>query len=687
MARSSKRANQRKEPTLFGEQRTTTPAPTKRSRRSFGRWLFGKLFKYGFYATLIAAVVIGAVWFSLDKRGLLKIPERAPGIMMTANDGTVLAELGAFYGDEARLESIPDYIPNGVIAMEDRRFRYHFGIDPFGLLRAMVRNVQGGQGTQGGSTITQQLAKNLFLSPERTAWRKLQEAVLAVWLERKFTKDEILQLYLNRVYFAGGSNGIERAANSLYGKSTGELSLKEAATLVGLLPSPNAYSPAKNPDIALKRARMVMNAMVEEGYISTEEAEEAISAPASLAAADYVPAKQYVVDWINEQLPQLVKKYDQSIIVETTLDPIMQEDAEQVLRQRLADNGKKLRVSQGAVVVLDPTGAVRALVGGRSYKKSQFNRVTKAKRQPGSAFKPFVYLAAIERGYTPSSIEIDEPIRIGNWTPENYKHKYMGRVTLETAFAQSLNTVSAKLAYEVGPERVADVAHRLGITSKLGTDASLALGTSEVTLLEMATAFAPFSNGGEVVVPHIVTRISTRNGEVLYERLGSGLGKVVSDYDLGAMNTLFRSVVQNGTAKKAQFGNFDIGGKTGTSQNYRDAWFIGFTPYYIAGVWLGNDDNTPTKNVTGGSLPTLIWHDVMEPAHAGLSPTMLPGEIFQVDPPATEPLDGPEIALQNDVEQWLQPQRQKPKKKKYLFDYIFGRDEETPKRKQNSGVY
>ncbi len=684
MARSRSRKPTRREPALFSKGSSSEQPPHKRKRRSWLGWMFVTLFKTGIYAALVVGLVVGYAAVTLNQKGSFKIPERKPGIMMTAIDGSLLAEQGAFYGDEARLEEIPDYIPNSIVAIEDRRFRSHYGIDPIGILRAIVRGIQAGRPVQGGSTITQQLAKNLFLTPERTAWRKVQEAVLAVWLERKFSKDEILQLYLNRVYFAGGANGIERAAQALYNKSTAELSLGEAATLAGILPAPTSYSPLKNPDIAQQRMKQVLNEMVEQGYINSDEANQAVAQPAAVKAADYIPAKQYVIDWINEQLPQLVKHYDQSIIVETTIDPVIQAMSEDALRQRLKENGKKLRVSQGAIVVLDMQGAVKAMVGGRSYKGSQYNRATKAKRQPGSAFKPFVYLAAIEQGYRPDSVQVDEPIKIGNWQPENYKHKYLGRVTLETAFAQSLNAVAAKLAYEVGPERVAALARRLGIGSKLGTDVSLALGTSEVSLLELTDAYAPFANGGELVVPHVVTRISTRDGEVLYERVGSGLGKVVTDYDLGAMNTLFRSVVRKGTAQKAQFGNFDIGGKTGTSQDYRDAWFVGFTPYLVAGVWLGNDDNSSTKNVTGGSLPALIWRDVMEPAHANLQPAILPGEIAPPDALVADggeagPEIGPEIMAQDEIEV---AEDTRPRKKRYLLDYLFGDDEETPRSRR-----
>jgi penicillin-binding protein 1A len=305
--------------------------------------------------------------------------------------------------------------------------------------------------------------------------------------------------------------------------------------------------------------------------------------------------------------------------------------AEKSLRKRLSEQGRKYNVTQGAVVVMDTTGAIRAMVGGRSYARSQFNRATKAKRQPGSAFKPFVYLTAIEQGYTPDFIEIDEPVRIGNWEPENYKRKYLGPVTLRTALALSLNTVAAKVAQTVGPAAVAATARRLGITSPLGHDASLALGTSEVTLLEMTSAFAVFADGGVPVAPHLITRITTRDGALLYQRHGDGFGAVVSIYDVGAMNDMMRAVVRDGTGKAAQFGGYDIGGKTGTSQDYRDAWFIGYTSQYVAGVWAGNDDNSPTKSMTGGSLPAEVWRDVMQFAHMGLPNVPLPGESLGAD--------------------------------------------------------
>jgi penicillin-binding protein 1A len=684
-----RRGKARTEPQLFaGSGRGRVSEPKRRKRSLLGR-LVSFVFVLGFWGAVAGSLAFSYIWFSLDQRGLLRIPERQPGSMVLAVDGTVLSEQGAFYGDAAHISELPDYVPNAVIAIEDRRFKSHFGVDPVGLARAMTRNLMAGRLVQGGSTLTQQLAKNLFLTQEKTLTRKAQEAVLAVWLESKFSKDEILQLYLNRVYFGSGATGIEQAAHTYYNKPASELSIMEAATLAGVLKAPSNFNPSKNPGEATARAKLVVNAMVHEDFITAEDGQNAISAPLSVVSADYIPAKQYAVDWINAQLPLFVKNYAQSIIIETTIDPQLQDLAEKSLRKRLSESGKKLKVSQGAIVVMDATGAVTAMVGGRSYKRSQYNRATTAKRQPGSAFKPFVYLTAFENGYAPDSIEVDEPVQIGGWSPENYRQRYQGAVTLERAFAQSINTVAAKLAQAVGPANVAATAARLGITSPMGRDASIALGTSEVTPLELTSAFAPFANGGTVVQPFVVRRIVTRDGKVLYERKGDGLGRVIADRELGEMNQLFRAVVRQGTATKAQFGDFDIGGKTGTSQDYRDAWFVGFTPYMVAGVWLGNDDNSPTKNVTGGSLPAQIWRDVMEPAHAGFAPASLPGysEPIIVPPPEEE-----QDVVVSEVDPQimeLDPPRQEivvPRRRKGFFESLFG-DGDRPKKPRRKPVW
>ncbi len=677
------------EPRLF---RSEGPIlrPEKRKygakRRSWFWRLAGFVVVAGFWAGLAGVLAFAFIWFSLDQRGLLQIPKREPGIMILANDGTSLAQEGSFFGDAAKIGQLPDYVPNAVIAIEDRRFRSHHGIDPIGLARAMSRNILKGHLVQGGSTLTQQLAKNLFLTQEKTLTRKAQEAVLAIWLESKFTKDEIMQLYLNRVYFGSGAYGIEQAAHTFFNKSSSELTLLEAARLAASLKAPTTYDPANNPDESTARAKLVLAAMQDQNYITKQDVTDALDQSADVVTVDHLPARQYVVDWVDGQLNQLVKTYDQSIVIETTIDPAIQANAEKALNIRLQQNGKKLGVSQGAMVVIDNTGAVLSLIGGRSYAKSQYNRALKAERQPGSAFKAFVYLTAFEQGFTPSSTQVDEPIRIGNWTPENYKHRYVGEVSLEQAFAQSINTVAAKLAVNVGPDQVAATAKRLGISSTLGHDASLALGTSEVTPLELTAAFVPFANGGTAVAPYVVKRVTTRDGKVLYQRQGDGLGQVVSATAEGEMNQLFRAVVRQGTGTKAQFGNWDIGGKTGTSQDYRDAWFIGFTPYLTAGVWLGNDDNSPTKQVTGGSLPALIWRDVMEPAHQGLQWMPLPG----VPEPQRPSSNALAVKLDQDGEGvnpdlFNAPIQSTPRQAKNIFELLFGRRNPAPP--QGNGLY
>ncbi len=675
----------RREPRLYnddeddGLRAPARRAAPKKKRHGFFRWLFSMFLALTFWGTAAGALAFGVLWYSLERGGSFKIPDREPGIMVLANDGSELAEQGTFFGDAVDIKELPDYVPNAIIAIEDRRFYNHFGIDPIGITRAMVRNVTKGQFREGGSTLTQQLAKNLFLTQERTMSRKAQEAVFAIWLESKFSKDEILQLYMNRVYFGGGANGIDKAARAFYGKSAYELSLMEAATLAALLKAPTTYNPVKNPEEARGRAKLVLDAMVDQGYVSAEDEKDALNSKSKAAAPSAVGATQYAVDWVNSQLPLFVKDRSKSLIIETTLDPTMQANAEGALRRVLAANGKKLNVGQGAVVMLDRNGAIRALVGGRSYQKSQFNRATVAKRQPGSAFKAFVYLAAMENGYQPQSVEVDEPVTVGGWSPENYKHKYMGEVSLQQAYAMSLNTVAVKLTAALTPSIVTEAAKRMGITSTLGKDASIALGTSEVSVLEMATAFTPFGNGGQSVEPYIVKRVLTRDGNVVYERLGDGLAQVIDDNILGEMNAMMREVINSGTAKRAKFTGMDMGGKTGTSQDYRDAWFVGYTPYYTTAVWMGNDDNTPTKQVTGGSLPALVWRDVMEKAHQGLEARILPGTVPAAIEPETQ-VAGVEVQSFEPAPVVVDPPAQdemtqplpRTAKKRGLFARIFG---------------
>jgi penicillin-binding protein 1A len=689
--KKAKRGKGRAEPRLFADApaRGSKSRSKQKQKRGFLRWLFVTSFKFGVVGAVALAMLFAVSWFSLDQKGLLQIPQREPGIMILASDGSEMAEQGTFFGDAVSLQGLPDYVPNAIIAIEDRRFYGHVGVDPIGISRAMYNNLKRGEMREGGSTLTQQLAKNLFLSHERTFSRKAQELVFAIWLESKFSKDEILQLYLNRVYFGGGANGIDKAARTFYGKSAYELTLMEAATLAGVLKAPTTYNPARNPEDAATRAKLVLNNMVEEGYISREDAQDAIDNPTTATVSNFTPATQYAVDWINTQLPLLMSKSQQSLIIETTIEPNLQAQAEASLRKRLADNAKKLNVTQGAVITMDGTGAIRALVGGRSYKRSQFNRATEAKRQPGSTFKAFVYLAALENGYKPDTVEVDEPITFGKWSPENHRRKYLGPVSLEQAYALSLNSISAKLTHAVTPVSVTRTAKRLGITSKLGLDTSIALGTSEVSLLELTSAFTPFANGGQAVEPYIVKRILGRDGSVLYERGGSGLGRVIGERELGDMNAMMRQVVLTGTGTKARFDGQDIGGKTGTSQDYRDAWFVGYTPYLVTGVWMGNDDNSPTRKVTGGSLPALVWSDVMSKAHQGMPEIPLPGErsapveaelqvsgvdlkdVIEPSPQVAPPSKSPDLRKAN-----------RPKRERGLLARIFGFDDQPRKKKK-----
>lgn len=629
---AGKKAQARKEPSLgpVKKKRPIRARKTKSAKTRRSRPIVFTLLSWAMTLALWGVIVMAAttayVFINLEQKGLFNIPERKPGMMLLSRDGTVITERGSFYGDAARIHELPRYVPLAVVAIEDRRFYSHFGIDPIGLARAMITNYRAGHVVQGGSTLTQQLAKNLFLKPERTYERKFQEAVLALWLENKYSKDEILQLYLNRVYFGAGAYGIEKAAQTFFGKSAKDVNISEAAILAAVLKAPSKLNPIKHPKRAARRANEVIKDMIESGFITRQEANEAATVSTRVKSSDYKPASEYVADWVEELVPDLIGKFDRSIIVETTIQPGLQTLAERVIRRRLKEQGKSRHVSQASFVAIAPDGEVLALVGGRDYVKSQFNRVVKAKRQPGSAFKPFVYLTAIEQGATPETIEVDGPITIGKWRPENYNRKYHGPVTLKRALALSLNTVAAKVGAAAGPQNVVLTAQRLGIRSQLQANASIALGTSEVTLLELTGAFVPFANGGTTIIPHVVTKITTREGKVLYERQGSGLGKSISEYDLGAMNEMLRAVVTSGTGRRARLKKQDVGGKTGTSQDYRDAWFIGYTRHLVAGVWVGNDDNSPTKRVTGGSLPAQIWKDVMSVAHRKLPFAKLPGK-------------------------------------------------------------
>ncbi|MEI6573665.1 MAG: transglycosylase domain-containing protein [Alphaproteobacteria bacterium] len=609
-------------------QKTRLPEREPRSAKP-RRSIIGRLFYWsvvlGLWGIIALGVLVAYHASKLPPIDQLAVPKRPPNIAILGSDGTLLANRGETGGREVSLSELPPYLPQAFIAIEDRRFYTHAGIDPIGIGRALMRNIlRAGGGVQGGSTLTQQLAKNLFLTQERTASRKIQEAILALWLERKYSKNEILELYLNRVYFGSGAYGVEAAAQKYFGKSAREVTIAEAAILGGLVQSPSRLAPNRNPDAAHARATLVLAAMQRDGFISDAQMKEALARPADAQKSKTANSVLYAADHVIDKLDDLIGSIEGDLIVTTTLNPIMQTAAEKALTDELNAKGQKFGVSQGALLAMDPDGAIRAFVGGRNYSESQFDRVTSARRQPGSAFKAFVYLAALEKGLTPDTLRDDAPINIKGWQPENYAKEYRGPVSLTEALSQSLNTVAVRLGLEVGPKTVATTAQRLGIKSKLDANASIALGTSAVTPIELVSAYASFANGGVSVEPYVITEVITREGDLLYTRPDALPHQVIDPGILASLNVMMRETLKSGTAKRADLPNWDSAGKTGTSQDFRDAWFIGYTGALVTGVWLGNDDNSPTKHVAGGSLPVEIWSRFMKQALAKTKPMMLP---------------------------------------------------------------
>ena len=617
---------ERREPTLRPGDRERRHRQRKKKKRGslFGALIYWSLM-LGIWGAIGATELIVYNAAQLPPIDELAVPKRPPNIAILGQDGTLLANRGDTGGAAIPLAELPEYLPKAFIAIEDRRFYQHWGIDPFGILRALIRDAIGHGGMEGGSTITQQLAKNLFLTQERTLSRKIQEAILAVWLEHKYSKNQILALYLNRVYFGSGAFGIEAASQKYFGHSARTVTLPEAAMLAGLMKAPTRLAPNHNLDAAIERAGEVIDAMQQEGYITAAMAKLARAHPAEPVKEKSGGSINYVADYVMDQLNDTIGAIDEDIVVSTTISAPLQEAAERALTGELDAKGTKFDVSQGALVALDPNGALRALVGGRSYADSQFDRAVAAKRQPGSAFKPFVYLTALERGLTPDTLRDDAPINVHGWQPENYHHDYLGPVTLTTALSLSLNTVAVRLCLEVGPGAVIKTAHRLGITSDLQANASIALGTSEVTPLELVAAYVPFANGGIGVEPYVITKVRTASGRLLYLRKGSNDGRVIAPEYVAMMNTMLKETLLSGTARRAELPDWEAAGKTGTSQDWRDAWFVGYTSHLVAGVWVGNDDNSPTRRASGSNLPVEIWSRFMRVAHQGVPPQGLPG--------------------------------------------------------------
>ncbi|MCJ2060576.1 penicillin-binding protein [Methylobacterium sp. J-048] len=633
--RVGKRADETARAPAKTAARRTQKKSGRRRRSWLGRIVYGTVV-LGLWAVIGIAGLIAYHASQLPPIDQLAVPKRPPNIAILASDGSLLANRGETGGRVVSIKELPPYLPRAFVAIEDRRFYQHFGVDPVGILRAIGQNLTRRGVAQGGSTLTQQLAKNLFLTPERSASRKIQEAILALWLEHKYSKDEILELYLNRVYFGAGAYGVEAAAQRYFGKPAKEVSLAQAAMLGGLVQAPSRLAPNRNLPAAQARAAQVLAAMQELGFVPAQDAKVALAQPARPANARGGGSANYVADLVMDVLDDYVGKFDTDITVQTTVDTGLQALAEKALTDELNARGARFNVGQGALVSMRPDGAIRALIGGRDYAQSQFNRATTAKRQPGSAFKPFVYLAAVEHGATPETVKDDAPIRIGNWAPENYSHRYDGPVTLRTALAHSLNTVAVRLGQEVGPKTVVQTAQRLGITSPLQANGSIALGTSEVTLLEMVGAYGAFANGGTGVIPYVVTSVKSAAGAMLYKRSDNGLGRVIDANADGMMNAMMHETFVSGTAKKADIPGWDLAGKTGTTQDFRDAWFIGYSGSLVTGIWLGNDDGELTKKVTGGNLPAEIWKTYMTQALKGQNPVPLPGlNRWRKPPPET----------------------------------------------------
>ena len=583
---------------------------------------------------LIAALSFG------DLSSSLPPIKRDPQVTFLDRSGAVIGIRGGRYGAPVDIAKLPPYVPAAFIAIEDRRFYSHAGFDPMGMARAVMSDLASGRAAQGGSTITQQLARNLFLSSDRTLERKEQELVYATQLERAYTKKQILGLYLSRIYFGSGAYGIEAASERYFHKSARRLSLREAAMLAALPKSPTAYDPAEHPEASATRANLVLAAMVETGAITeAQRARAATEAVKIWHDAPTAPA-QFFIDYLSSHTPQLGGVPARDLVVETTLDTAAETAAAEAL-SAAATRHERQGVAQGAVVALDGEGRIRAFVGGLDYAKSQFDRAADAHRQAGSAWKPFVYLTAMENGRTPDTLVVDEPVTIDGWSPRNFEPEFLGQITLATGLAKSINTVAARLADDVGRPNVAQTAHRLGIVSAVNIDPAMALGTTLVTPLEMAQAYDAFANGGDRVQAFGVERIRSVSGAVVYQHREAPPVPAIENPPLEEMHQMMRGVLTFGTGTKAAVSGYDLAGKTGTTSDFKDAWFCGYTGNLVAVVWLGRDDGSAMRGITGGSAPAETWRSFMTVAlrrlPIGAIPPGRPAPAPSPDAPTAQP--------------------------------------------------
>lgn len=586
--------------------------------------------------TVLAIIVlICALCFWQAKRyfldGLPSLPTKEamwqlnikPSVTLKDMNGEIIGHRGPYYGRVYKLEDIPSYLPNAFLAIEDQRFFEHAGVDRKAVMRAVMENFKAQDKVQGASTLTQQLVKNMVLSPEKSYKRKVQEAILSQDMETLLSKNEILELYLNRIYFGNSAYGIDAAARRYFNKPASDVTLAEAALLAGIPKSPTRFNPISNMPAAQERARLVLQSMADLGMITVEQMSEAETNPALFIET---PSREidekilgYAFDAITERARELVGSDVQDLVISSTLDPQLMQSGYTSLTAVVEKYEERKKVSEGALVSVDaPTGAVRVLIGGRDYGASKFNRATQAKRQPGSAFKPFVYAAAFEAGFTPGTVRIDQPVNIGGWKPENYTLNYRGPMNIREALKLSINTIAAQVGAEIGPTRVVEIANRFGITDQLGANYSIALGSSEVTLIDLTAAYMVFANEGIKRPPFMITQVTNTSGKTLYARKEREGQRVYAIPYARQMTSMLRDVIDTGTGYGARLGNRQVAGKTGTSQDFRDAWFVGFSAQYVTGVWMGNDDNSPMVKVTGGLLPVDAWKSYMREAHKGV---------------------------------------------------------------------